>query len=67
MDILALASSTARRFGELGFLIATLGALLVMAVGVGPDRGGWRKLLTRLGPLLMAVGFACGIVYAHWV
>jgi hypothetical protein len=66
MEIIAVSIRTARRFGEIGFLIGALGALLLVAHAVLSDSQAIAKLARIGGPLLIAVGFVLGILYVHW-
>jgi hypothetical protein len=66
MEVLALALRTARRIGEVGFVVGAVGGLL-LALGAAAGRGsrGGRASLVVAG-LCIAVGFVLGIVYLHW-
>ena len=64
--ILALAVHTARRIGEIGFLIGAIGGLLMLVEGMTSGGAGRAKPLQALAGLLMTVGFVLGIVYVHW-
>ncbi|HXQ58713.1 MAG TPA: hypothetical protein VN799_01400 [Acidimicrobiales bacterium] len=66
MELLALASATARRLGEIGFLVGALGALLLAFGATRSDSGGIGQMARLIGPALIAVGFVLGIVYIHW-
>ncbi len=66
MGLLALAASTARRIGEVGFIIGAIGGLLIMlAAAAGRGSRGGRASSTLAG-LCIAVGFVLGVVYMHW-
>jgi hypothetical protein len=65
-EILGVTVSAARKTGEIGFLIGALGALLLVAGGTRSGSGGMGRSLRLAGSLMIAVGFALGIVYIHW-
>jgi len=68
MEVLAMSVSAARRFGEIGFLIGALGALLLVLEDARPGSPEThRRLIRLLGALLIAAGFVLGILYIHWV
>ncbi|GEM_PF-6934975 len=65
--IIALTTVTARRIGEIGFVVGAIGGLLLMlGAGTASRSGGGRASLMLAG-LCIAVGFVLGIVYMHWV
>ncbi len=67
MGILAVSVSAARRLGEIGFLVGALGALLLVLEAARPGSPETQRRMARLiGALLIAVGFALGILYVHW-
>jgi hypothetical protein len=66
MEILAVSISTARKFGEIGFLLGALGALLLAAEAIRPFSQDAVKVARLVGLLLIAVGFVLGILYIHW-
>jgi hypothetical protein len=67
--IIALSASSARRIGEIGFIIGAVGGVLVMLAALrgsgGSSRGANPAML--LAGLCIAVGFVLGIVYIHWL
>jgi hypothetical protein len=64
---ISLAATTARRIGEIGFILGAIGALLlVLGAGASSRSGGGRASLMLAG-LCIAVGFVLGIVYMHWI
>jgi hypothetical protein len=64
---ISLAATTARRIGEIGFIVGAMGGLLLLlGAGAGSTSGGARPSLMLAG-LCIAVGFALGIVYMHWI
>lgn len=64
--ILALAVHTAKRLGEIGFLIGAIGALLLLVDGVGSGSTSRTTPFRGLAGLLMAAGFVLGIAFIHW-
>lgn len=64
--ILALAAHTAKRLGEIGFLIGAVGALLLALDAMMPAQAGGAKPTRALGALLIAAGFVLAIAYIHW-
>jgi len=73
MIVLALARHTAIRFGEVGFALGALGALLMAAAAMmrssaGADAGSARRATPAMvaGAVLVAVAFVAGIVFMHW-
>jgi hypothetical protein len=68
MDILAMTAAAARRFGEIGFAVGALGALLclVSAIPRGSSKHPARAFAV-LGFFLIAVAFVLGILYVHWI
>lgn len=67
--IAALAAGTARRIGEVGFIVGALGALL-LALGAARETGGGAAAVTRnltiVAGVCIAIGFVLGIVVLHW-
>ena len=63
---LALGAETARRIGEIGFIIGAIGGLLVMVGAATGSRSGGGRSAMMLAGLCLAVGFALGIVFLHW-
>ena len=61
-----MTAAAARKTGEIGFLVGALGALLISAGGTRSGSGGTGRSLRLAGSLMIAVGFALGIVYIHW-
>ena len=64
--ILALAVHTAKRLGEIGYLIGAIGGLLLLAEGATSARAGRGSPLRIMAGLLIAIGFVLGIVFIHW-
>ena len=66
--IAALAAGTARRIGEIGFIVGAVGGVLLL---LGAVRGNGAsaaatRTLTMLAGVCIAVGFVLGIVAFHW-
>jgi hypothetical protein len=67
MELLAVSLSTARKFGEIGFLIGALGAVLLVIENALAGSQSGPKLARTIGFILIAVGFVLGILYVHWI
>jgi hypothetical protein len=67
MELLAVTVSAARKFGEIGFLIGALGAVLLVVENAMAGSQSGQKLARTIGFVLMAVGFILGILYVHWI
>jgi hypothetical protein len=63
---LAIAVHTARRLGEIGFLVGAIGGLLLLVEGMTSAGSGRSNPMRALAGLLMAAGFVLGIAYVHW-
>jgi hypothetical protein len=66
--IAALAAGTARRIGEIGFIVGAVGGvLLVLAAARTSGRGAAAsRALTMLAGVCIAIGFVLGIIALHW-
>ncbi|HZT64536.1 MAG TPA: hypothetical protein VFA11_01985 [Acidimicrobiales bacterium] len=70
--IIAIATSTARRIGEIGFAIGALGALLIAfgaftQAGADPNAAAaGRRMSETVGGLMLGVCFVLQIVSLHW-
>ena len=69
MGLVALAAGTARRVGEIGFIIGAIGGLLFIAGAAfranSAREGTSRKVLMAAG-ICITVGFVLGIAAFHW-
>jgi hypothetical protein len=63
---LALGAGTARRIGEIGFIVGAIGGLLVMVGAASGSRSGSGRASLMLAGLCIAVGFVLGIIFLHW-
>jgi hypothetical protein len=70
MGLLALTSQTARRIGEVGFIIGAIGGLLFIAgaalLANDADERTTRNVFMGSG-ICIAVGFIAGIITLHWI
>ena len=68
MGLLALAATSARRIGEIGFIVGAIGGvLLALGAAGGNGRGAsTARTLLVLAGVCIAVGFVLGIVTFHW-
>jgi hypothetical protein len=70
MGLLAVTSQTARRIGELGFIIGAIGGLLFIAAAAlkvnDAEETRTRNVLMASG-VCITVGFICGIISLHWI
>jgi len=68
MQVLAMAIHTAKRFGEIGFVIGAIGALMMAAGSMprGRSAGVGGAPIVAIGAVLVAAGFVLGIVSLHW-
>jgi hypothetical protein len=69
LDLVALAAGTARRIGEIGFIVGAIGGLLFMA-GAAFRANNARESTSRTffmaAGLFVAIAFILGIVAFHW-
>lgn len=69
MGLLALAANTARRIGELGFIVGAIGGVLFIAaaaVRANRARGNPGRGILMAAGVCITVGFVLGIVALHW-
>jgi hypothetical protein len=70
IGLLALTSQTARRIGEVGFIVGAIGGLLFIGgaalLATDADERTSRNVLIGSG-VCITVGFICGIITLHWI
>jgi ABC-type proline/glycine betaine transport system permease subunit len=69
MGLIALAAGTARRVGEIGFIIGAIGGLLFIAgaaLRANSAREGTSQKVLMAAGVCITVGFVLGIVAFHW-
>jgi hypothetical protein len=67
-QMVALAAGTARRIGEIGFIVGAVGGLLLGLAAARRNGAGAEAspALTILGGVCIAIGFVLGIAAFHW-
>ena len=69
MSLVALAAGTARRLGEIGFIVGAIGGIFFIAGAAAlanSARGSTARTFFMLAGLCIAVAFVLGIAAFHW-
>jgi len=70
MGLLAVTSQSARRIGEIGFIIGAIGGLLFIAGAAlranDAEESRARNVFMGAG-VCITIGFICGIISLHWI